>query len=179
MIPRVSTRLFAASCSLLASAGCLLGDVTAIPCGADAECPTETFCDLPGGVCITTAAEGAPPNVTLLGVEDEDGTPRTFTSVPSGQEASVVLHVKNDGGYVAEAIELELSDLSCAPMSLPMGAVPERLDPDETAKVTLTFSIARDCANPVPVDWFTRFSGREHRGVFELFHESSPGQGLD
>ena len=164
--------LLPACLALATSSACLVGDVLDIPCASDDECPTSSFCDLTGGVCILGAKDGLPPNVNILGVEGEDGKVRTFTNVAVDVDTTVTLHMTNDGGYVAEDIEIELSDLWCAPMSIDEDTLPARLDGGETAEVTLRMNVLRTCANPVPVDWFVDFSGRQHRGVFELFHEA-------
>lgn len=156
---------------VLAASGCLLGDVDGIPCGSDDECATDSFCDLAEGVCLAGDPLTGPPNLEIVGASIGEGEPRTFLEIPVDEPVRLLLHAKNKGEARARQIELALSELSCAPILIETSTIATEVDPGDTDTIAIDVEVDPDCANPVPVDWFLRFSGRERRGVFELFHE--------
>ena len=143
--------------------GCLVGPVDGIPCGGDAECPTGYWCDAPGGTC---SAAGLAPDVSVIGLVDEDGQPprALFIEPATPTQTAVVLH--NAGTAAGIDLRLELSPISCLTWAL--ADVPDVIAGGGEAQVPLTVTGVPGCGAPITVDWLLSFSERGARGTFDI-----------
>lgn len=153
------------SAVLLLTSGCLVGELSGIPCGEDAQCPTEHFCDIPSGTCVFAGGD-APPDVTVPGVID-NGEFTISPFVPPDVRTPLKLVLENVGGRSADNLDVELTRLVCMNLELEAGDIPGSIDAG--ARVEIDFSVAPDgCTTPSIQDWFVFYSGRAGRGTFNI-----------
>ena len=154
---------------VLAASGCLVGEVQGIRCGADAECPTTYFCDLPRSECrAVTDAEGI-PSLDIPKVRDPTGALVLLPHVPAGATSPLGLQIVNHGAGPAEGVSLSFAKLECTAFTIHSDSLPDILDAGQSAIVAVDVTTgAGDCAAVKIIDWFLDYSGRESRGTFDL-----------
>ncbi len=153
----------------LGSAGCLLGDVTGVPCAKDGECPTTYFCDLPRAACRKQSDHDGPPALRVDKVRDSSGDLVLLPKVPDAATSPLGLHLVNDGDGPADLIGVSFTFLACVEFRVPPENVPDTIPGKGDAEVGIEVTTGGpDCGGVQIVDWFLTFSGREQRGAFDL-----------
>ena len=151
--------------------GCLVGELTDIPCRQDGECPTEHFCDIPNEVCTGDVA--GPADLVISGVVDRSGAEVPAPRVERDAPSTLQLVIHNQGGGLAENIELDLVRLVC--MNLDFDPLDVPLSLEAGAKANVEFTIEPSTCGAVSIqDWFLFYSGRAKRGTFNVLIERPP-----
>lgn len=153
--------------------GCLVGEVSDIPCGKDGQCPTSHFCDVPNAVCVPATDVDGAPDLDVVGVEDGAGALQIDPFVVPGEETTLTLHIENRGKRAAFDVDLDLTQLVCMNLRFDETDVPETIDAGATVEVP--FVVDPDgCSTPSIQDWFLFYSGRAKRGTFNINVERAP-----
>jgi hypothetical protein len=151
------------------SSACLFDEVTGIPCGADDECPTTYFCDLPSSTCHAKTDVDGVPNLAIPKVKDGTGQLVLLPKVPASATTPLGLQIVNVGDGPADDIGISFAALACASFEIHDDTVPATLAKGASALVTIDATTqGGNCASVKIVDWFLSFSGREGRGTFDL-----------
>ncbi|MDP2344195.1 MAG: hypothetical protein Q8O67_24770 [Deltaproteobacteria bacterium] len=151
--------------------GCLVGELSDIPCRQDTECPAEHFCDIPNETCIADAA--GPADLVVSGVIDRTGAEVPAPRVESDAPSTLQLVILNQGGAPAEDIELEIVRLFCMNLEFDPLDVPPTLEAGAKANVEFTIE-PHDCSAVSIQDWFLFYSGRAKRGTFNILPDNPP-----
>jgi hypothetical protein len=98
---------------LVVATGCAAKpiDEIRIACATDAECPDDTWCDIPNDICRDLALSG-PPQIVLDGIVVGGGAPSTQVVIPANRWTSGSLRLRNDGRAQART-EIVLAGPSC------------------------------------------------------------------
>jgi hypothetical protein len=153
-------------------AGCLVGELSGIPCDGDRQCPSQHFCDVPNDVCVPVTADDSAPDLAVIGVENR-GEVQLDPFVPPDQRTTLELLIENQGLRSADDVALELVPLACMDLQFDPTTVPQRIGAGEQQQVS--FSVApHGCSTPSIEDWFLFYSGRSERGTFNINVERAP-----
>jgi hypothetical protein len=152
----------------VASGGCLFGDVDGIPCGADSECPTDYFCDLPHATCAADGDDSSVPDLKIGKVRDPSGKLVILPKVPEGTTAEIGLQLVNQGKTAAGDIGLTFAPLECTEWRVPVENLPDEVKGGATVEMKVELVTGPGCGGVKIVDWFLAFSGRTRRGTFDL-----------
>lgn len=176
MIARPSFAAFLLAPALFASSGCLVGELSGIPCGDDDNCPTNHFCDLEADVCVALTDGDTPPALAVTGVIDGNGDVTVGPFVPPKERTELKLVIENSGTRVANALNVELTRLVCMNLEFDTTRVPDHIDGGDSIEVA--FAVTPDgCSTPTIQDWFVRYSGRATRGTFNInIERQAPGE---
>ncbi|HEY4222451.1 MAG TPA: hypothetical protein VGO62_13945, partial [Myxococcota bacterium] len=119
-----------------ASSGCLVGEVSGIPCDGDSTCPSSYFCDLPRSECLEKSdTQGAPAlDITKLLV---DGAAQLIPKIPNSATTPLGMVVENAGGGPAEGIQIDFAYLECVSFEVHEDTVPPTLDKKQSATITV------------------------------------------
>jgi len=151
---------------VVATSGCLVGELSGIPCGKDDQCPTEHFCDIPVGSCVFDAEGSGAPDVNVPGVID-NGEFTISPFVPPDIRTPLKLVLENRGGQSADNLDVELTRLACMSLEFDESDIPDSIEAG--ARVEIDFSVAPvSCVTPSIQDWFVFYSGRAGRGTFNI-----------
>lgn len=153
----------------LSSSACLFGEVGGIPCGADDECPSSYFCDLPRETCVAESDTAGVPSLVIHQVKDPKGDVVRSPFIPPEGTSRVGLLVKNEGVGPAEGLVLELAPLHCIAFDIEEESVPQVIEGSATAEIGVRMTPpGPECEGLKIVDWFLTFSGRETRGTIDV-----------
>lgn len=154
-------------------AGCLVGELSGIPCGGDKQCPTNHFCDVPNDVCAAIGEADSAPDLDVTGVENGDGELQLDPFVVPGEETVLVLHVTNNGLRDAFDVDLDLTQLVCMNLRFDPLDVPDAIEGGATVEIPFTINPS-GCGTPSIQDWFLFYSGRAKRGTFNINIDRAP-----
>ncbi len=152
--------------------GCLVGEVTGIPCGDDSQCPSDHFCDIPNDTCVAGVDGQGAADLTVRGVRDRSGDVVSAPRVARDVKSVLQLVIENAGGD-ADDVSLEMVRLVCMNLEFDPTTVPTHLEAG--ASVEVEFTVLPDgCGTPSIQDWFLFYSGRAKRGTFNILPDRVP-----
>lgn len=154
--------------ALVASSGCLVGEVTGIPCERDDTCPSDYFCDLPRSECRELTDTFGPPLLQVKLVNDPAGNPVTTPFIPPDATSTIALLPENVGLSAAEDVALSFAELNCISFNVDEATLPAVVEAGATATLAVAVTPAPDCDGLTIIDWFLTYSGRETRGIFDI-----------
>lgn len=158
---------------VVANAGCLVGELSGIPCGTDSQCPTDHFCDVPNDVCTAVTDVDSAPDLEVVGVENGAGELQIDPFVQPLEETTLTMHITNLGKRDALAVDLDLTRLVCMHLKFDPLTVPDSIGAGETVEVPFVVT-PQGCGTPSIQDWFLFYSGRSERGTFNINIERAP-----
>ncbi len=153
---------------LLASTGCLFGEVRGIRCGDDDACPETYFCDVPRAECREVTDVMGPADIKIEAVLDPDGAEVRTPFIKPDVTSTLTLLPQNIGLTPAENIGLTFGVLECFNFDVDEATLPDAIAPGERAEIAVAFTPGPGCEGLTIIDWFITFSGRETRGVFDV-----------
>lgn len=152
----------------VATSGCLIGEVTDIPCQGDGACPSDYFCDVPRSECREITDTFGAPLLTVKLIADPSGTPVTTPFVPPELTSTIALLPENIGLAPAENVALTFAELACIGFNIDEATLPELVAAGKTGSITVDVTPGAGCEGLTIVDWFLTYSGRETRGTFDM-----------
>ena len=152
----------------LVTSGCLIGEVSGIPCERDGACPSDYFCDLPRSECREITDTFGPPVLTVKRIADPSGTVVTTPFLPPELTSTIALLPENIGLAPAENVALTFAELACFEFNIDETTLPAVVAADETGSITVDVTPAAGCEGLTIIDWFLTYSGRETRGTFDI-----------
>jgi hypothetical protein len=167
-------RVLAVLAVLTVSAGCLVGELSDVPCTRDDECATAHFCDLTVGTCAAETAERSAPNLQVVGVRDVAGAVVRDPFIERQGTQALGLVIENKGLLPAFDITLEFSELRCLNLVVDELTLVDTVVPGGSTEVAFTVSPEGNCGTPIITDWFLFFSGRGSRGTFNINIRAAP-----
>lgn len=164
----MSARFLPVCALLVVSSACLIGEVSGIPCAADATCPVDYFCDLPRHECRELTETFGPPVLRVKLITDPTGEQVTTPLVPPDTTSTIVLNTENIGRAPAENPGLSFASLACVAFYLGEDTLPLAIEAGATGSVPVDVTPGPGCDGLHIIDWFFTYSGRETRGIFDL-----------